>query len=67
MNELKPCPFCGDKAIIIKSLGDYAVRCRDGCGARQAWFDSEGKAVEAWNRRVKQKEIIDAEGQSGSV
>ena len=62
MTELKPCPFCGSKARIRKFKNyTYAVVCSK-CGAKGTtvglakWNDSvfipQGKAIEAWNRRV---------------
>ena len=53
MAELKPCPFCGDEASIIRTYTDdrqYQVFC--GCGGRVAYFDTEEEAIESWNKRV---------------
>lgn len=62
MTELKPCPFCGSEAVIIRgfSLGRYMYRLKYyvvcspafGCGGRTFNFDTEQDAVEAWNRRA---------------
>ena len=52
--ELKPCPFCGGEATMIRGdtkLVQYVVKC-DECGALSNWFDKEEKAVENWNRRA---------------
>ena len=53
-----PCPFCGnDKPFVDnyhhKSGVRYRVMC-PGCGAMvdPGYFQSAGRAVEAWNRRV---------------
>lgn len=68
MAELKPCPFCGSKKIIIEAFGfgDYSAKCSN-CGAQTArhrtnidinrWdivsFDERAKeAIKAWNRRA---------------
>ena len=61
MSELKPCPFCGGEARIMKIADSggktgYAVGCgRPFCptdGAVTRWFMDEGLAVEAWNTRA---------------
>ena len=53
--ELKPCPFCGDKAHINPLSGDpddsHEVCCY-GCGGF-AWGDTKEKAIRKWNRRVE--------------
>lgn len=64
--ELKPCPFCGEKADICKDNYDkYMVICscgamigiqlEDGCDLVDGWratFETTDKAIEAWNRRA---------------
>lgn len=55
--ELKPCPFCGGEGKII-DLGffnlpsSYGVCCLNCSCATYQFFDTEGEAAEAWNRRV---------------
>lgn len=53
---LKPCPFCGNRAIILFDVGDdppsYYMGCHI-CGARTALFFTRGEAENAWNRREK--------------
>lgn len=62
MDKLKPCPFCGGEAQLIKNeYGDntgYAfVICQD-CGNRAKKFSKSldfcavEEAIEAWNRRA---------------
>lgn len=55
--ELRPCPFCGDEAVIFSvEEGVYCVSCTsDSCIANVATqtFSSEEEAIAAWNRRVK--------------
>ena len=63
MAELKPCPFCGCKAMVDKhsfyndrdkAFTDftYGVMCMV-CGAKGSQFyTDEERAIEAWNRRV---------------
>lgn len=58
-NELKPCPFCGGEAIVVKTerCGRY-VGCWD-CGGRTEEFETDyagsahDKAIAAWNRRTQ--------------
>lgn len=64
MEKLKPCPFCGGKAIIKRFANPkhwYCVECED-CHCRTDGFvhnrreasDAENKEANAvvWNRRV---------------
>ena len=54
MIELKPCPFCGGSAFILKSgSGDLLpwVTCIK-CGAETGYYETVEKAIEAWNRRA---------------
>lgn len=61
-NELKPCPFCGEKAIMkiekhIPSGYDYTPTCRNpSCAGRltKKWTN-EAVAIEAWNSRAERK------------
>lgn len=58
MTKLKPCPFCGGEAIVVKteSCGRY-IGCWD-CGGRTEEFETDyagsahDKAISAWNRRA---------------
>lgn len=56
-NKLKPCPFCGHTAEVIK-LSQYGfgymyfVACR-GCGAEMPRTSrTPDKAAERWNKRT---------------
>jgi Lar family restriction alleviation protein len=52
--ELKPCPFCGGEAQIIRNgVGCYQVFC-DKCETRQYAYthNTKEEAIEAWNRMV---------------
>lgn len=54
MNELKPCPFCGCKDVVMDrdfETDTYAVRC-GGCQA-VVWqyYAVKDEAEAAWNRR----------------
>ena len=63
MTKLKPCPFCGNKEVILMSCAicDGYIYC-DGCGfeTKRYWDDLKNhkvvkswqeKAIAAWNRR----------------
>ena len=59
MDELKPCPFCGGKAIITcftfydadndDDEEGYSVECKN-CGVSTSYMSREC-AEETWNRR----------------
>ena len=59
MNELKPCPFCGDIPMLYENKKDlrnilYSVSCYgEHHTASVGYFYSEEEAIEAWNRRVE--------------
>ena len=60
VDELKNCPFCnGTNISLQKTTSDnsihdyiYQVYCRM-CWANVGWHDSQGDAIEAWNKRYK--------------
>ena len=57
MAELKPCPFCGEKATIYQDLecgGYYRVGCLY-CDmyVNTPIFDNPEEAIEMWNRRAE--------------
>lgn len=61
---LKPCPFCRSGGEIVFDEGDcmnYVPRCRNiECLAHYIYFfgfDTEEKAIEAWNRRDLDKDM----------
>lgn len=49
--KLKPCPFCGSQAQIIK-INDkhYAVTCIVNCAGTRITIKE--KAIEIWNKRA---------------
>ena len=55
MTELKPCPFCGSKKIQDNyDWGYFWVECKDcKCKGPDSFEDYE-KALQKWNRRVKE-------------
>lgn len=54
MTELNPCPFCGGKAEIHRSVYSerYRGRCKQ-CGAQTMPRGTKENAIEDWNRRTK--------------
>ena len=48
--KLKPCPFCGGKAVKL-GVNVFWVKCCE-CGSETAVYGSAKKAKEAWNRRA---------------
>lgn len=60
MDKLKPCPFCGGKAVLeheYATPGYSYIRCKE-CGVKGLTFimkferSSDQEAIEAWNRRA---------------
>jgi len=70
MSDIKSCPFCGEQPMtgIKEYFGDtYDPQWQIGCITEKCiaeypidvFFETEQKAIEAWNRRPKPKEIIE--------
>ena len=59
--ELKPCPFCGGEAELVKayrfgtgcSSSGFKVKCRGCEDGRTDIYTEEAEAVAAWNRRAE--------------
>lgn len=50
--ELKPCPFCGGKANLLKvSKYESFVQCNRKCVEQTRLYTTDGAAIKAWNRR----------------
>lgn len=57
--ELKPCPFCGHKAVLMKDRVGYYIQCDNGlCKVLPTtwYYDTELEAIGAWNRRAGEDE-----------
>ena len=60
MTELRPCPFCGSKAVIQEpGFNEWRVICSNPeCGAmifsRYAEPHGDVEAMEKWNRRMNE-------------
>ena len=53
--NLKPCPFCGSKKVIVYKDSINPKCCFvfcEGCRVNTADFDTKKEAIEAWNRRA---------------
>ena len=57
--KLLPCPFCGEKAEIIKHRsGGYAVECTE-CYGKTHRSVTEKLAIERWNTRKPIDRIVE--------
>lgn len=66
MTQLKPCPFCGASAMLIRSeeallTGKpdelFRVSCvAKSCGVKTRYWYPPESAIAAWNRRVVAEE-----------
>ncbi|WP_308378651.1 Lar family restriction alleviation protein [Serratia marcescens] len=55
-DNVKPCPFCGARAVTVKEIsGHYRAKC-GGCEAATAFMGSEHSAIERWNQRTEVQE-----------
>ena len=66
MNDLKPCPFCGDKPTLGYDEFDnfYMVKCDSSeCGINPSTghCDTEECAIECWNDRTDSSSDTDAQ------
>lgn len=64
MDNLKPCPFCGNQAKIryeahkYDFTNYYAVQCTNVlCFAMSGWARKEEWAIKRWNRRDDNGEL----------
>ena len=65
MEEIKPCPFCGESIILFYIVSDggdcppkgfkedWAAECEK-CLAEGPWGKSRDEAIEKWNKRLKE-------------
>ena len=61
MEKLKPCPFCGGEAVVVRAKSTsyfkrevpYKVKCGHcPCALAYTFFKSKEQAIAAWNRRA---------------
>lgn len=59
-DKLKSCPCCGGIARFWGPVNveDSRVRCEN-CGLGTTWYPNKYGAMQAWNRRVGEKETYD--------
>lgn len=62
--KLKSCPFCSGKAKIIEHFfynqsTVYGIRCERCLTESYQYFKSRERAIEAWNKRVGEKDNND--------
>lgn len=62
--EIKPCPFCGGKAIVedcgtCGDTGRYFVRCSKCDISQDALWATKQTAVKRWNKRIEVREILE--------
>lgn len=63
MNELKPCPFCGGKAVHLDDENIYCYHCGVTFllddfiyrGEAEDYEEARQMAIESWNRRADEK------------
>ena len=57
--ELKPCPFCGGKAVCYQESGRWLVECAitNACDIHpEADAETKEEATKKWNRRANEEE-----------
>lgn len=62
MDELKPCPFCRGKAVLVESIHAqvFKVECMNtSCYwfSTSTVFSSKTNAIEAWNGRTNDVKV----------
>lgn len=59
LDEVKPCPFCGNNEVIKLVIDDnpcdrkHRILC-DKCGARSGECEEPEEAIRRWNRRISE-------------
>jgi len=54
MDKLKPCPFCGWKAILHTHHSKIYIGCaNDKCFTFMHLFETDEEAIESWNKRAR--------------
>lgn len=55
--KLKPCPFCGAKAMLVYCVHgagvDWGVECTETHAHRIEFSGTQDEVIKEWNRRVK--------------
>lgn len=58
MSELKPCPFCGQRAKIVRFCDhdSYQIRCTNKLCNVATVFDDEAAVIAVWNKRAESED-----------
>ena len=62
--DLKPCPFCGDDRVHViehkyyRLSNSYGVECFNCKTQSYQFFNSQKEAIEAWNMRASDENLI---------
>lgn len=63
MEKLRPCPFCGSDLVTLierkPRMYPWVVMCHD-CGAEAAVDLGQSGAIEAWNKRSLEDDLLAA-------
>jgi Lar family restriction alleviation protein len=56
--ELKPCPFCGSKDIVLESFGELRhTACCSTCECNTGYMQDDCEAIESWNTRSLEDDL----------
>lgn len=56
MEQIKPCPFCGNKNVCVRGIGVKFVTCGL-CLTFGPMVDTEAKAIERWNAAPRKEDV----------
>lgn len=57
-DDLKPCPFCGAKAMLVYCVhgvgANWGVECTETHAHRMEFGGTQDEVIKEWNRRAKE-------------